>query len=128
MISASDKTIVDSIAIQLKAAPENWRSIVNIYENVYADSSRFDIDRLPLKQKVLAEKGFQSIPENNDDGTSYSFIRIIDVYNQQQSKSFEEAKGIVINAYQQELENTWLSNLRKQYPVTINEGVLKTLR
>lgn len=127
VISAPDKNTIDSIAIKVKNNPSNWRSVVNNYENVYADSSRFDIDQLPLKQKVWAEKGFQSVPERNDDGTSYTFIRIIDVYNQQQSKSFEEARGIVINDYQQELEKTWINNIRKQYAVTINEEVFKAL-
>lgn len=127
VISAPDKNTIDSIAIKLKADPASWRNIVNDYENVYADSARFDMDQLPLKQKILAEKGFQSVPENNDDGTSYTFIRIINVYNQPQSKSFEEAKGIVINDYQQELEKTWLTGLKKKYPVAMNEAILKTL-
>jgi len=127
VVSAPDKNTIDSLAIKINTNPANWRSIIAEYENVYADSSRFDIDQLPIKHQVALQKGYQSVPESNEDNTSYTFIRIINVYDHPEQKSFEEAKGIVINDYQQQLETTWLNNLKKKYPVAKNENVLKTL-
>ena len=42
-------------------------------------------------------------------------------------RSFEEAKGLVINDYQTELESKWVQELKKKYPVHVNETVLQSL-
>lgn len=42
-------------------------------------------------------------------------------------KTFDEARGTVINEYQGVLEKQWLSKLRTQYPVKINEEELRKL-
>ncbi len=42
-------------------------------------------------------------------------------------KTFEEARGMVIADYQNELEKQWLVSLKKEYPVQINQKVLKRL-
>ena len=38
-------------------------------------------------------------------------------------RSFEEAKGLVINDYQNILEEKWIADLKKKYPVKINDAV-----
>lgn len=47
-------------------------------------------------------------------------------------KAFEEAKASVVADYQQELEEIWLAELRKKYPVKVNEKgkrhILETLQ
>jgi peptidyl-prolyl cis-trans isomerase SurA len=41
---------------------------------------------------------------------------------------FEEARIQVINDYQQMLEDKWINELKKKYPVSINQSILsKTL-
>jgi peptidyl-prolyl cis-trans isomerase SurA len=127
VISAPDKITADSIALKIKNDPQHWRNIVASYNNVYADSNRYETDQLPVHQQVIAEKDFQTTPEANEAGDSYTFIHVLRVYDQPQQKSFEEAKGIVINAYQQELEKQWLDALKKQYPVKVNTTTLDTL-
>ncbi|MEO8711187.1 MAG: peptidyl-prolyl cis-trans isomerase, partial [Parafilimonas sp.] len=128
VISAPDKSVVDSIAFKIKNNPENWRNITAAYGNtVYADSNRFEADQLPVKQQVSMQKDFQTLPEANEPGDSYTFIHVLNVYAQPQQKSFEEARGLVVNDYQEELEKTWLNNLKKSYPVKINSEVIKTI-
>jgi hypothetical protein len=39
----------------------------------------------------------------------------------------DDARGFVINDYQNYLEEKWIAELRKKYPVTVNEAVFKTL-
>ncbi len=43
-------------------------------------------------------------------------------------KTFGEARGAVINDYQADLERQWLAELRRQFPVEINEVELKKLK
>ncbi|HEY2726817.1 MAG TPA: peptidylprolyl isomerase [Parafilimonas sp.] len=128
VISAPEKTIADSLAFKIKNNPADWKNIVAVYNNsVYADSNRFEADQLPVKQQVVFQKDFQTEPEANDAGDSYTFIHVLQVFNQPQQKTFEEARGLVINDYQQELEHAWLSNLKATYPVKVNETVLNSL-
>jgi len=128
VISAPEKVIADSIALKVKNNPFLWRDIVTQYNNsIYADSNRFEIDQLPVKQKVQLQKDFQTMPEANDAGDSYTFIHVLEIYPQSQVRSFEEAKGLVINDYQQKLEQDWIAALKKTYPVKINAAVLDTL-
>lgn len=42
-------------------------------------------------------------------------------------KTFEEAKGLYISAYQDYLEKNWLKSLRKQYKIKINKKLLRTV-
>jgi peptidyl-prolyl cis-trans isomerase SurA len=62
----------------------------------------------------------------NTDGTA-AFVKYLIVYPGNEQRSFDEAKGLVINDYQSVLEEKWISELRKKYPVKINESVLKSL-
>lgn len=43
------------------------------------------------------------------------------------AKTFAEARGAVINAYQAQLEQQWMARLRQQYPVQLNEAELRKL-
>ncbi|HEY2727527.1 MAG TPA: hypothetical protein VGI61_10175, partial [Parafilimonas sp.] len=62
----------------------------------------------------------------NEAGDAFTFLRLIKVYAQPEARSFDDAKGLVINDYQQQLENDWINKLKKLYPVKINESVLQT--
>ena len=63
----------------------------------------------------------------NSMDNSYTFVYIFAAMPGGDIRSFDEAKGWVINDYQQVLEQQWLSNLRKKYPVKINDAVWQTL-
>lgn len=43
-------------------------------------------------------------------------------------KTFEEARGAVINDYQQYLESAWITQLRTQFPVTFNDEEVGKLK
>ncbi|PKK37339.1 hypothetical protein BWI96_05535 [Siphonobacter sp. SORGH_AS_0500] len=55
---------------------------------------------------------------------------VIDVTNvdMARTKTLGEARGQVINDYQQYLEKNWVESLRKQFPVQVNENELKKLK
>ncbi len=56
-----------------------------------------------------------------------SFIHIIKLYPERQPRNFEDAKGYVLNDYQDYLEDKWIATLKKKYPVKVNEIVFKSL-
>ena len=63
---------------------------------------------------------------NATDNTA-SFAYIVNAYPQTSQRSFNEAKGLVINDYQAMLEKDWDEALRKKYPVVIDQKVLSDI-
>ena len=43
-------------------------------------------------------------------------------------EEYSDVRGIVTANYQDYLEKEWIAGLRKKYPVTIDEKVLKTVK
>jgi peptidyl-prolyl cis-trans isomerase SurA len=128
VVSSGSKDIIDSIALQLKNNAGAWRTIVSKYNNTaVADSSRFESGQLPVKQEVPMQKGFISQPELNDAGDAYTLVYVFDVYKNVEPRSFDDARGLVINDYQQVLEQKWITELKKKYPVKVNDEVAKNL-
>ena len=128
VVSSASKDAVDSVALKLKNSSVNWRDIISNYNNnVTADSSRFENGQLPTKQEIPMQKGFISQPEKNDAADSYTLVYVFDVYPQVSPRNFEDARGLVINDYQQVLEQKWIAELKKKYPVKVNDAIAKSL-
>ena len=71
--------------------------------------------------------GMITTPVVNPNDKSASFAYIIKVYNTGSPRTFEEAKGLVINDYQNLLDEKWIAQLKKKYPVTVNQKVLQSI-
>lgn len=59
-------------------------------------------------------------------GGKFAFVEIKKVENER-SRSFEEARGLVIRALQERLEKEWVAKLKQQYPVLINTAELEKI-
>ncbi|WP_298954860.1 peptidylprolyl isomerase [uncultured Nonlabens sp.] len=59
-----------------------------------------------------------------------NFYKVINVkkIKEPTNKTLEEARGSVINAYQQQLEKNWLENLRKGHQIKVSRKVLKKVK
>jgi len=44
------------------------------------------------------------------------------------NKTMEECKGKLINDYQQYLEENWVSNLKKDYKINVNQNVFEKIK
>jgi len=129
VITCAGKDLAREVADKLSKNPADWRAITGGYgTNVIADSSRYEQNQLPVKETVEARKGFMSAPEKNAGDDSYTILYVTEVYNKPEQRSFDDARGLVINDYQQVLEKNWLTALKKQYPVKVNQTVLKSLK
>jgi peptidyl-prolyl cis-trans isomerase SurA len=104
----------------------NWRSTVDGFNGqIQADSGRFEYKQLPANSSTVGAGEWTPMQINPDK--SVQLARIIRLYLSTSPRSFDDARGLVINDYQNELENMWITELKKKYPVTINESVFKTL-
>ena len=65
------------------------------------------------------------IPSTVDKTTK--IIKILEV-REPEPKTYKEARGLIISAYQTKLEADWLEELKAKYPVTVDEKVLNKVR
>lgn len=106
----------------------NWRKLTDENQNkLQIDSGRFEISQLLLPENTTIKEGIITKPLINKPDNNASALKILKLYPAGQQRSFEDAKGLVINDYQEFLENQWIEELRKKYPVKVNETVLKSL-
>ncbi len=124
--STNEKSALETLD-KLKSGM-NWHTVAedpNLFAQ--ADSGRYELSQVTgpgFGAEAVANR--YSAVAKNTDGTA-TFIKYIHFYPAGQLRSFEEAKGLVINDYQNVLEERWVAELRKKYPVKINETAVKSL-
>jgi peptidyl-prolyl cis-trans isomerase SurA len=127
LFSCSNADMAKNTIQELKKG-KNRREIIN--ENpsrLQADSSRFELGQIPVVERTAFSPGLITLPViNKNDGTAV-FAKIIKMYPGNQQRSFEDARGLVVNDYQNYLEQKWLVQLKKKYPVKVDEKVFKSL-
>ena len=74
----------------------------------------------------MAKGAVYEIVVNPVDGNT-SFIKLLNYFAANLQRNFDDARGLVINDYQNILEEKWIVDLKKKYPVKINEAVFKSL-
>ena len=107
---------------------KSWRQISEESEGkIQADSGRYELTQLQLPAGTILKENFISAPYSNSGDSTTSFVKLLQLFPADQSRNFEEAKGLVINNYQTYLEEKWLEALKIKYPVKINEAVFQSL-
>jgi peptidyl-prolyl cis-trans isomerase SurA len=128
IFSCANKSVADNSILHLKKG-KNWREIVN--ENpsqIQADSGRFELGQIPVVDRTNFTDGLITMPViNKNDGTAV-FSKVLNIYPAHEPRRFEDSRGLVINDYQNYLEQKWVEQLKKKYPVKVNEKVFKSLR
>jgi peptidyl-prolyl cis-trans isomerase SurA len=122
-----DGQIAKQLREKLQANPGYWEQNKETYSGkVQVDSGRFELPQIPASDpnSNFAAKTTTGIVSYPPDSTA-AFAYIITLHSDRSQRSFEEAKGFVINDYQLLLEEQWIAELKKKYPVKINEAVLK---
>lgn len=106
----------------------DWKIIADNSEGmIQGDSARYELSQLPIKQGAqLTEGAIMEIVKDNS-GSGASFIKVVKVYPAKMHRSFEEAKSLVINEYQKQLEENWMKELVAKYPVKVNTTVFMSL-
>ena len=107
---------------------KSWRLLAEEQAAVMqADSGRYEIAQIiGANYASKPKKGTFSAITSNIDGTS-TFVMYVNVYEPNQQRTFEEARGLVINEYQLELEKNWINALRQKYPLKVNETMIKEM-
>jgi peptidyl-prolyl cis-trans isomerase SurA len=128
VIAFSITTQNKDIATAIKSDLDKHKSIETIkklYSEVaFIDSARQEATALLGVGQVNAKAGYISEIFANDAEEMFSFTYVLKVNNDPSVMEFEEARIQVINDYQQMLEDKWINELKKKYPVSINQSIL----
>ena len=121
LITVNSKKVADELVEKIKKDIPNWRATISNYGGIAsADSARYEFENLPVKQKVESKVGFITSPEKSETDELYSFFVVSALHDQATKRSFDEAKGLVINDYQSKLEAEWIKTLKVKYPIKMN--------
>ncbi len=127
LFNCSDSSVAKE-AIELLNNGKGWKEIAEKSDGkIQSDSGRYELTQLQLPVGKKFTEGFISSPVINTTDNTASFVKVLHLFPADQQRSFIEARGLVINDYQNYLEEKWIAELKKMYPVKVNEAVFQSL-
>lgn len=105
-----------------------WKQVAEQSEGmIQGDSARYELAQLPIKPGTALMEGamMEIVKHTIDNGAS--FIKVTKLYPTGMHRTFDEARSMVINRYQELLEENWRKELVAKYPVKINNTVFQSL-
>lgn len=128
VFNSMDSAAAQQLYTALKADPRQWKQLADRTNGlVQADSSRFELDQLPKHAETNLQAGMITQPQLRSEDLITNFIYVLEVLPGDSPRTYDEAKGLVLNDYQNLLEEAWIKSLKKKYPVKINKSVLDSL-
>ena len=130
-ITVASSTKMDVLKKALKMlkenkTPEEIKQKLNTKElvNVMASNGTYEEGNNSIPKGTKLEMGISEITKDGE----YYFVSRINKLIPASNKTLEECKGKVVNDYQQYLEENWVSDLKKQYTVKINQDVFEKVK
>jgi peptidyl-prolyl cis-trans isomerase SurA len=128
MVSSVERAIVDTAKEMMQAgkSEEDIAKKLNINgrQNVIFTKGSYPVASNKLPEDLEVKEGVSKIYEHNEA------FHVLDIKSviPEGIKTFEEAKGAVINDYQAEIEKNWLEELYNRFQIEINEKELKAVK
>lgn len=129
LFTCRNQGTADALKARLVAHPlADWREMTDsAASSIQADSGRYELAQIPGPDKNSLNPMTYTPFSTNQADQSVSFAYVLNVYRTRSPRNFHDARGFVINDYQNWLEDQWINELKKKYPVKIDEKVLSGL-
>ena len=128
LLTCNNQKTAEGLKNALTGNTGNWRRLADTAgAAVQADSGRYELAQIPVPEKTAFSPGLFTAFFTNKTDNTVSFSYILNVYNERSPRNYKDARGFVINDYQLYLEDQWIAELKKKYPVIVNETVLNSL-
>jgi peptidyl-prolyl cis-trans isomerase SurA len=125
--TTDDRKTAEDISRDIKNYIKKWRTLAESSAGrIIADSARFELGQIPGAKEDIRPGQITELITDPANGST-NFMYVLNVYNKPAQRSFDEARGLVINDYQAVLEGKWIKALKKKYRVKVNEKLLQTL-
>ncbi len=120
----SRKVDVAYYSKSLKALERNMN--LNSPLAVQITEGKFQKGDNPVLDKLTWRVGDFTILDDPSGKGRVTYV-VISAVEEPRLKTLDEARGLVISDYQNELERTWIEGLKKEFPVTVHEPQVKKL-
>jgi len=129
LFTCNNENAANNVQRKLQNNIQGWKKLLDASDgSTQADSGRFLLTQLPIPEKKNFNPGqYTAFTISRPDNT-VTFAYIITIYTERSPRNFTEARGLATNDYQSYLEDKWIGELKKKYPVKIDESVFKTLK
>lgn len=129
LFTCNSTRMAESLKKVIAKDVHGWKVFVDSSNgSVQADSGRFELAQLPVAENGHYSEGAFSSYVSNQTDNAVTFAYILKMHDGREPRSYKDARGFVINDYQTWLEENWIKELKKKYPVKINEAVFKELK
>jgi len=126
LFSCANETVAKNAIDEINKGKQ-WQDVIKDNSQIQADSARYELSQIPVMTTTNFTPGTVTTPvENKGDGTAI-FSLILKTYPENQLRTFIDARGLVISDYQNFLEKKWIEELKKKYPINVNEKVLQSV-
>lgn len=123
-----DSKTAEEARLAIQKNPSDWENIVKQFgDRITAEPGRFEYGQIPRGKNELLKPNMVTSIEKNAADESASFAYVKKIFPANEPKSFEDAKGAVINDFQAELDANWIKELKKKYPVKVDEAVFSKI-
>lgn len=127
LFTCGDEATANELKQKVQKNPSAWQRITDAMDGrVMADSVKIELTQLPSAGNKKITAGAFTDPTIQAD-RSLLLAYVLKIYPDKHPRSFEEARGFVLNDYQQFIENKWIDTLKKKYPIILNEKEWATL-
>lgn len=127
IFTCPDEKTAEELKAKLKNKITDWRKSVEANNTIQADSGRFELGQIPVPDRTSFSENLITANVKNEVDNSITFAYILKVRNNREPRTYEDARGFVINDYQLFLEEQWVATLKKKYPITVNTAVFESL-
>ncbi|WP_207514818.1 peptidylprolyl isomerase [Longitalea luteola] len=128
IFTATNEQAAEEFRTKIKENYRDWKKLIdNSGGQLQGDSGRYELAQIPVAGRTNFTEGLVTANVKNETDNTVAFAYIIKVYPNREMRGFADARGFVINDYQLDLEEKWIAELKKKYPVKINEAALKGL-
>ncbi len=98
----------------------NTKDVVNI---MFTEST-LEVGDANIPNGTKPEVGLSDVTQKGQ----YYYVTRVNKVIPEGNKSFDECKGKIVNEYQQYLEQNWVSELKKEFKVTVDQAVFERLK
>jgi peptidyl-prolyl cis-trans isomerase SurA len=120
MVKQAMKMLKDGKTVEEIKTALNTKELVNIM----ASNGVYEEGNNNIPKGTKKDTGVSGITKNGE----YYFVSKVNKVLPAGTKSLEDCKGKAINDYQQFLEENWVSNLKKEYTVKVNNDVFEKVK
>ncbi len=128
VISSTKEDMVKAAQKMLKKgkSPDEIKQKLNVdgKVNVMAASGVYEEGSDSFPKTVKRETGVSNIVKEGE----YYFVTKVNKVLPAGPKTLEEARGKVVNDYQQHLESNWVQDLKKEFTVEVNRNVFEDVK